>query len=249
MKSTLRLLLLIAVLGVCWCAPRSALAESQGNDYKGITDPFGDPTNYEFAEDEKEDKEFFHLGRYLMLGVDTGLAIFTGGLGRSVNPGFFVGLKLQYFFDRQICLELAGHYSNHLDQLRPDANNGADIDTNMIPITMGFRFYFDTRNAPKAIAIANPYLAAGGGVYLRSLSVIQSQGNIQLPTTSSTSFGAYGGGGVEFSVYHRHIYLGIDLRYHYIFFPDADSTFGGSLQSGDRSGQYFTSALSISYNF
>ena len=54
-------------------SPTSAFAESQGSDYKGISDPFGDPTAYEFAEDEKADKEFIHLGRCLMLGNDFGL--------------------------------------------------------------------------------------------------------------------------------------------------------------------------------
>src|SRR5262249_30149836 len=88
---------------------RVTRAESQSNgDYKGVTDPFGDPSNYEFSEDEKEDKEFFHLGRYVMLGADVGIGAFTGGLGRTANPGLYIGAHMMYFFDKSIAFEIAG---------------------------------------------------------------------------------------------------------------------------------------------
>ena len=225
-------------------------AESQGSDYKGVTDPFGDPANYEFAEDEKEDKEFFHLGRYLMLGVDVGAAIFTGGLGKSVEPGASFGGKLLYFFDKSICLEAAAHYSNHLDNVVVDNTSQLQIDTNLIPLTLGFRYYFDTKNAPKAIAIANPYLAFGGGVYMRSQNVIANSPDfdIGIGDTTTSNFGGNAGGGVEFNIYRRHIYLGVDLRYHLIFFTDEADDYG---KPGivDRGGDVFTTYLSITYNF
>jgi hypothetical protein len=228
-------------------------AESQGNDYKGVTDPFGDPANYEFAEDEKEDKEFFHLGRYIMIGIDVGAGIFTGGLGRSNTPGFMVGGRLLYFFDKAFAMEASIHYGNHTDTLSGSDGSIAKIDTNMIPILFGFRYYFDTKNAPKAIAIANPYLVAGGGLYMRSQNVIadnnfgfQASGN----TSSTTNaFGGFLGGGAEFNVYRKHIYLGADFRYHFVFFPDEDATYSRKLAEGDRSGDYFTSFLTITYNF
>lgn len=228
---------------------RATFAESQGQDYKGVVDPFGDPANYEFAEDEKEDKEFFHLGRYLMLGVDFGVAIFSGGLGRTVEPGPYLGARLIYFFDKAIALEAAVHYSNHLDTINPNPSQLLEIDTSMIPIDVGFRYYFDTRNAPRAIAIANPYLAFGGGVYMRSQNVLPSvtQFNVTTGETTTSSFGTYGGGGVEFTIYRRHIYLGIDLRYHLVFFPDETETFG--TQDVDRSGDYVTAAATLTYNF
>jgi outer membrane protein W len=235
--------LLTATLG------RVTLAESQSNDYKGVQDPFGDPSNYEFSEDEKEDKEFFHLGRYVMIGVDLGVGAFTGGLGRTTNPGFYAGAKFLYFFDKSICMELAGHYANHLDTVNPAAGQILRIDTNLIPLTLGFRYYFDTKNAPKAIAIANPYLGVGGGVYVRTQNVTLDKGFTNVTNGTTYSFGGYGAAGLEFPIYRRHVYAGVDARFHFIFFPDANNTFGLAPGTVDRSGNYFTTTASITYNF
>lgn len=233
---------------VCFL-PVTVRAESQGSDYKGITDPFGDPANYEFAEDEKEDKEFFHLGRYIMLGVDVGATVFTGGLGATVQPSAAVGGKLLYFFDKSICLEASAHYSNHLDEIVVANTSPLRIDTSLTQLKLGFRYYFDTKSAPKAVAVANPYLAFGGGVYLRNQSVINNSPGFTVDAGSATSsnFGGYFGGGVEFNIYRRHVYLGLDLRYHMVFFSDEDSNFG--VDSVDRGGDIFMPLITLTYNF
>jgi hypothetical protein len=232
----------------CW-------AESQGTDYKGITDPFGDPANYEFADDEREDKDFFHLGRFLMLGIDGGVGLYTGGLGKTVNPGFYIGAHLLFFFDRSLALEGAAHYVDQQDNL--NLNNGTDIlivDENLIPLTLGMRYYFDVRNAPKAIAVANPYLAAGAGVYIRLENVLKQTGHFATVTSTaggnnanSTSFGGHGGGGIQFDIYHRHIFLGLDMRYHVIFFPDTNDDL--NVQGVDNSGNFVTATVGLTYNF
>jgi len=248
MKKTF--LISLAVL-LIWF-PRVGHAESQSTDYKGISDPFGDPTNYEFSDDEREDKEFFHLGRFLLIGIDLGLGIFTGGLGATVTPGFSFGGKLLYFLDKSIAMEVAGHYSTHTDKI-PDSGGDVNLQTSLIPINLGLRFYFDVKNAPKAISIANPYLAFGGGYYLRNQEAVATSSstvsNKSRQFSSDNSFGAYGGAGLEFLIYRRNVYLGLDLRYHFVFFPDEDSVPSGFTQVPDRSGDYFTSLLSLSYNF
>ncbi len=224
-------------------------AESQINDYPGVKDPFGDPSNYEFSEDEQSDKEFFHLGRFLMLGVDIGAGIFTGGLGISTAPGVSFGGRLLFFFDRAVALEAAVHYAYHLDQVRTSAGLGVDYDNDFIPITLGFRYYFDTRGAPRAISIANPYLAAGAGIYMRTLTASQSSSGVSAPNDDSKNFGIYGGAGVEFPVYGNHFYIGADVRYHMIFFADESSTLNGLVPAGDRGGDYLTTMLTLTYNF
>src|SRR5207248_383221 len=108
----------------------------------------------------------------------------------------------------------AGHFANSIDKVQPDSSRLIEFSTNLIPITGGFRYYFDTKDAPRAIAIANPYLAAGAGVYMRSQSVTQQFGLKASGDSSTASFGIYPGAGVEFNIYRKHIYLGMDLRYH-----------------------------------
>lgn len=240
-RFTLSGLVLIFALG------SPLLAESQDIPYKGVTDPFGDPSQYEFADDEKEDKEFFHLGRFLMIGIDLGVGIYTGDLGQTVSPGAYGGAHLLYFFDKSISFEVGFHYGYQTRFVSSGANT-VDIDIETIPITGGFRYYFDIASAPKAIAIANPYLAAGAGIYTKNETVIGSVGTAPPSSTASDSaFGGYLGAGVEFDVYHRHFFVGLDLRYHLVFSSDQDTA--SYLISPAASGDFFTSALTMTYSF
>jgi Outer membrane protein beta-barrel domain len=246
----LRKIMAVGLLSLCILALPRAYGESQNNDYKGITDPFGDPANYEFADDEKDDKEFFHLGRFIMLGIDAGIAIFTGGLGASTDPGFYIGGRLLYFFDKSLAMELAVHYSSHNDIVVPLAGAATTFSESVIPLTIGLRYYFDTQEAPRAIAAANPYLALGAGDYLRSETVVGTS-SLQVTNNGSTSsnFGGYAGAGIEFPIYKRHIYLGIDGRFHLVFWQGASDTANGALAPGSRSGDYFTTNGTITYSF
>lgn len=205
------------------------LSESQGSDYKGIVDPFGDPTAYEFAEDEKVDKEFFHLGRFLMLGMDLGLGSFTSDLGADNEAAFYAGAHLVYFFDKSLGFEARGAYIQHSDF----GFGGEPVNNTLIPINVGFRFYPDIKSAPRPIALANPYVAFGGGLYIRKISDISG-----FEEDSSNHFGGYLGGGIEFLIYRRHVYLGADFRYHFVNFDDPD-----------RDGHYISSVLTITYNY
>jgi hypothetical protein len=241
---------LLFTLTLFFGSTRHAFAESQdSNEYKGITDPFGDPANYEFSDDEKEDKEFFHLGRYFQIGVDMGAGIFTGGLGQTTSPGFYFGVHVVYFFDRSLALELGAHFADHLDSIRPSTGQTADIDTQVIPVTAGLRYYFDTKDAPKAIAAANPYLVVGIGSYFRIQTVLDNTLNVPLNNANTANFGAFGGGGLEFNIYKKHIFLGVDARFHYVMWTDQNDTFGGLLQPGARAGDYVTTVITLTYSF
>jgi len=222
--------ILVVLILFCWIAP--SRAESQGGDYKGITDPFGDPTAYEFSEDEKNDKEFFHLGRFFMLGLDFGMGSFTGGLGENSDSAFYAGAHLIYFFDKSLAFEGRGAYLKHtlLD----------GTQTSIVPLNFGFRFYPDIKNAPRPIALANPYLALGGGLYIKTDDV-----DLEIESTNNT--GDYFGGGLQFLIYRRYIYLGADLRYHLVYFDHEIANSASDPNAG--SGNYFSTVFSITYNF
>ncbi len=235
------------LLATLFLVPAALTAESK-SDYPGVADPFSDPAQYEFSDEEKEDKEFFHLGRYMLLTLDLGAGIFSGGLGATAAPGFLFGGNLVYFFDKSFAFEFRGSFSNHFDRV-VGSSGYIEIDTNITGIEGGFRYYFDTKAAPRAIAIANPFLSAGGGVLMRSQQQIRSTvGNQQFVPT--TNFAAYAGAGVQFAVYRGHVYLGLDLRYHLVFFPDeATGTLNGLVPIGARAGDYMTTALTATYSF
>jgi hypothetical protein len=240
--------ILLSVLSLFLVLSQPSFGESK-SDYPGVADPFADPAQYEFSDEEKDDKEFFHLGRFMMIGVDMGAGIYTGGLGSTTAPGFMFGGHLIYFFDKSFAFEGRLSYSNSLDSPRGAGSTGVDIDTNLTGATAGFRYYIDTKAAPRAIAIANPYLAVGGGVFMRSQRRIASVGAGNYTFTPSTNFGAYAGGGIQFAVYRNHVYLGMDIRYQMVFFPDENGTLGGLVSQGGRSGDYLTTAVSATYSF
>jgi hypothetical protein len=119
----------------------------------------------------------------------------------------------------------------------------------MISSGVGFRYYFDTKNAPRAIAIANPYLVGGAGLYYRDQRKFNSSTNFPASSSTVMAFGIQGGAGFEFAIYRKHIFLGLDFRYHFVFFPDENETYQNKLTLGDRSGDLFTPTLSLTYNF
>lgn len=236
------------VLGLAVAMPRPVVAESQSGEYRGINDPFGDPSNYEFADDEREDKEFFHLGRFLMIGFEVGLGVFTGGLGSSVNPGPAFGGRILYFFDKSLALELSGAFGQHLDTIPVAGGGSVNSDLAMTNLSLGFRYYFDVKDAPKAIAVANPYLALSPGIYFKTVTQLDTNPGLALPDAGDESgFGASAGGGVEFNIYRRHIFLGVDLRYHMIFFPSESALIAN--EAGRRAGDYFRAAATLNYSF
>lgn len=244
----MRFLCLIAIL-IALCAPRSGRAESQG-----VSDPFGDPDEVEAEQPapERHDKKtrVFHLTRSVMLGADVGAGVFTGGLGQTNATGAYFGARLVYFFDDHLALEFAVHYAHDVDTISPpNTTNYTQIDTQVIPITVGLRYsIFDGKASKRAIVRCNPYLIGGPGVYLRQQSQIQHSG-IDFTPGSPTSFGVFAGGGVEFAVYDRSLFLGVDLRYHLVFWSDADDTMGNLLKAGARSGGYFTPVATLTYSF
>ncbi|MCB0416147.1 MAG: hypothetical protein KDD39_00765 [Bdellovibrionales bacterium] len=236
--------LYLCLLAFCLIGTHNLHAESQDDEYLGVTDPFGDPASYEFGEDEREDKEFFHLGRFLMIGANVGMGIFTGGLGTSVAPAINFGGKLLYFFDKRLCFEIAGSYGSHLDTVIPNQSTTIQLQYDVITITGGFRYYFDTQSAPRAIAVANPYLAFGAGGYIRMLTVLSGAA---ASTSDTSQFGLYGGGGIEFPIYRGNIYLGLDARYHFVFW--SDDGIQAQYPVIDRSGGVFIPQVTLTYNF
>ena len=177
------------------------------------------------------------------MALDAGVGIYTGGLGGITSPGYYVGLVLSHDVGSYFVIEGAIHYSNQLETLAPNATQRMDMDVQLIPITLGTRYHFLGVHAP-----ISPYIAAGVGVYGHIETLIDQT---YFPvmggsSTTTTALGAYWGGGVAVLL-GSDVSLGLDIRYHWISFPDANQTFNGTIPAGSLSGSYLTPLLSLTF--
>ena len=218
-----------------------------------INDPFGDPgepsPSPSVDNDEDEGPPAPIIRRKHFLGVYGGIGMFTGGLGSTTKPAGTAGVKFVYLWRPNIGIELSAQYSYHLDVVEPSAGQSVNIQTTLIPIVAGLRYYFGGLKPGKFARVANPYLAGGAGLYHRYQDIVNATGGLEIHSGSAvtSSFGAYVGGGLEFGLFHKRLYIGTDLRYNFIFFsPDLT---GLSLPSGSRSGGYFAAVVPLTFNF
>lgn len=224
------------------------LAEEE--DYRGIQDPFADPFTDNQVILEQPNSETADpaspsgTDRQFLLGLDIGAGIFTGGLQVSTAPSVMFGARLTYFFTPQVAIELSAGTGSFLDQILT-TNEVIDVDTKIIPITLGLRYYIGNPS-DKTIQAVNPYIGIGGGNYIRQQRVLTST-TIQGGDNSQT--GAWGSLGLELPISKRKIFLGLDLRYHLIFFIDEDDDLNGLVAVGDRAGDLFVPSVTFSYNF
>ena len=223
----------------------------------------GDYEDYQaFETDPIElDQEVNELfGRFFQSSMLLGTGIFTGGLGRANTAGFDIGMRFVYYFDRVWAAELSGSWIRHNTFYNKNNTDISNVDiritTTLIPVQLGIRYAFDVKKLPRSIALMNPYLAGNAELIFRSEAI---QGT---PDTSGLSPGlqskyasgainnsqAYGinlGGGMEFDVYRSRLYLGLDVRYHMIFWSDSEDIIGAI----DRRGHYVTVLGALTYNY
>src|SRR4051794_21913065 len=107
------LLRALSLVILCLALPRPAYAGELGPvggtpvaqfDADDAYDPFADYSEFEEAQDEEADINFFRNGRFVTLGFAGGMRGFTGGLGNMYRSSPSFGLFLSYFFDLRFAL-------------------------------------------------------------------------------------------------------------------------------------------------
>jgi opacity protein-like surface antigen len=233
---------------------------SAQSDNGTSTNLYDDYSAFESDPVQLDEEVSRYFGRFFQTNVLLGTGIFMGDLGKANSSGFNLGVRFVFYFDKIWGGELGAGYYTHKTSYNKDNtgfnNISVDMDTVLIPVTLGLRYAFDRDNLPRGISLMNPYLALGGEMIFRSEGVKGSPDNsgidpeikdkfIDGSVISTTAFGFTLGGGFEFDVYKNKVFLGLDLRYHFIFWPDADK-FIGNL---GRGGNYFTILGMVSYNY
>jgi len=241
------------------------LALSNAHAQKGFSSGYDDYGA--FANDpvdlEQEYQETF--GRFFQTSFLLGSGIFTGDLAAAYQGGVYAGVRFVYYFDKlwaaEVGIGLARHQALY-DTTISGPNIDLEISTTLVPASLGFRFAFDPENLPRGFSMMNPFLAAGVEVLFRSESVIGNSvvnglGSVGErwqtgAVNSDNGVGLNFGGGFEFDVYRRRLFLGLDLRYHFIAWPDRGDIFGTNpttKTSLTRSGDYITLLGMASYNY
>src|SRR3954462_13104442 len=68
-------------------------------------DPFADYSEFDEAQDEEADINFFRHGRFVTIGFLGGYRGFTQGSANLFKPAVNFGLFLSYFFDLRFALQ------------------------------------------------------------------------------------------------------------------------------------------------
>lgn len=221
---------------------------------------FDDYEAFESDPIELDQEVSDYFGRFFQSSLLMGTGLFTSGLGRANSAGFLFGARFTYYFDRVWAVELSGSWARHNTFYNSDNTDTTGVDvsmkTTLIPVQLGIRYAFDVKKLPRSFALMNPYLAFNGELIFRSESVQGTPTVSGLNTdqqlkyaagsvNSSTAFGTAFGGGIEFDVYRNRLFLGLDLRYHLIFWTDSSDIIG----SIDRRGHYVSILGSLTYNY
>jgi len=231
-----------------------AIAQQGQDSYEDFGAFTGDP-----VELEMEVNEIF--GRYFQANFQLGTHILTGGLGTAYSPSFGGNAKFIFFFDKVWAAELGAGFAQHTGKYTESNTKTANIDLfltmNTVPFYVGLRYGFDQERLARGLATMNPYLAFNGEIVFRSeasptspIPVTDGLGDLASKyaagaVVASTGFGFNVGGGIEFDVYRKRLFLGIDLRYHLIFWSTGNEFFGEL----DRRGNYISFMGGATYNY
>jgi hypothetical protein len=223
-----RFLMFALLLGALLVSP---LIYSQNDDI------FEDSSSYGYdVKKQTEDEIFFYESRFVDLGLHAIGRNFTGGLAKSYGTGFGGGAFLAYYFTRKFALEVTSNVTYH--RFLIDSVRGTAYVWDML--ARG-KYYFVSDRYSRGLSFANPYIFFGGGHFIRK----QSRSDISAKNSVSGP-GLEIGGGFEFALKEKEVYLGIKPSYQLVFFGDENQRTdqGTSLQ-----GDLINFAVNLTYSF
>lgn len=185
-------------------------------------DPFSDYNDFEQQTEEEADIHFLKNGRYLTLGLISGYRGFTKGFAEGYEGALNYGVQFSYFFDLNLAAALSYQTGDHavffqsfndtqLNQVSETYTGNVNIQVFDVHI----KYYVNTDNVTKGLADLNPYLYVGTGLFVRTYTLNQSFSN-----DPDKVVGFRGGGGIEFPILQRRFYIGAQVLYNYVQFPD-----------------------------
>jgi hypothetical protein len=193
-------------------------------------DPFADYSEFDEAQDEEADINFFRNGRFVTIGFIGGMRGFTGGLSGMYQTSPSFGLFLSYFFDLRFALQfsfLTSDHGFHVASKTQAANGNIGITS----FALDIKYYVNTQNVTKGLAQFNPYIIAGFSRVDRTTTIEDVQG-----------FGKEGamafdlGAGIELPMMRNKMFFGAQALYQMVNFQDEHSEI--VFDNGQKTGKY-----------
>ena len=198
------------------------LAQAGGDD--DAFDPFSDYSEFDEATEEEADINFFRNGRFLTVGFQIGAKGFTGNLAQDYTSGGTYGLFLAYFFDLRFALQFGFNTGDYTFNFQTPSGQSTGGDVQFTLIQMDAKYFFNTQNVTKGLADLNPYLLAGLSDNFRTYTLTSSQTG-QVANATQSAWGLDLGTGIEIPLMKKKAYFGFQFTFHYVNFPDSNSTF------------------------
>ena len=206
-------------------------------------DPFIDYNEFEVADEEEADLNFFRNGRFLTAGFSLGQRSFTEGMGDVFDDDVVYGLYLSYFFDLRFALQFGYVTGSHAISVA-----SARGDTDISGFSIDLKYYFNTQNVTKGLASLNPYVIGGFTSFSRE-SVVDGQPEFSKDSATGFDLGA----GIEIPMMRNKMYFGAQAMYQLVNFKNENSEIildSGATPTGKfLTGDFITLLFILGVNF
>lgn len=216
-------------------------------DTEDTYDPFADYSEFDEAQDEEADINFFRNGRFVTLGFIGGARGFTGGLGSLYQSSPAFGLFLSYFFDLRFALQFSFLTSDHSFHVKSQSGNSASGNIGISNFALDIKYYVNTQNVTKGLAKFNPYVIAGFSRVDRTTTI---EGVDGFGKEGAMAFDL--GVGIELPMMRNKMFFGGQVLYQLVNFKDEQTEI--TFDNGDKTGKYpngdsYTALAIIGVNF
>ena len=111
-------------------------------------DPFADYSEFDAAQEEEEDINFFRNGRFVTLGLLLGYRGWTENLARLQSSGLNYGVFLSYFFDLRFAVQFSFTTGDHTFQVTSsDGVHRGNVGIQNFGLDL--KYYLNTQNITK----------------------------------------------------------------------------------------------------
>ena len=250
MKTLIRLALIwvVTISPVSYALNAPPLSKQVAQfDADDTYDPFADYSEFDEAQDEEEDINFFRNGRFLTLGFTGGARGFTSGLGNMYQPAGAFGLFLCFFFDLRFAMQFTFLTSSHAFHVQGKSGNSASGTIGIDSFDLNLKYFVNTQNVTKGLAKLNPYII-GGFARVDRTSTIQGVEGFAKEGAMAFDLGV----GIELPLFRNKMFFGAQVLYQLINFQDENTEI--VFVNGDRTGKFpngdsFTGLAILGVNF